>query len=249
MAEIFNRHEYKYLVDPETMRSVSLGLSGYAHPDAHGMDGSYRVTSLYFDTTDELFYLQTLDNLPFRQKLRLRIYGKYSPGDLSFLEIKQRHHGLVHKRRLPLPLDLAYAGAVPGADEPLDLRGTNLQIFREASFLVNYFTLRPKIVVSYRRQAYVGRDDSELRITFDSDLRFWTGKLKVEKPEHSMQVFQDDKVIMEIKSNKALPPWLSRLVTDNECGKLKLSKYCLSMAARPAVNIKQTGVGIHGRAV
>lgn len=249
MAEIFNRYEYKYLVDSQTMEKVSLGLAGYANPDKYGKEGSYRVTSLYYDTTDELFYLQTLDNLPFRQKLRLRVYGKPVPGDPGFLEIKQRHHGLVHKRRLALPLTDAFAATVPGVIAPSNLEGTSLQIFQEVSFLVDYFTLVPKIVVSYQRQAYVGCNDSNLRITFDTDLLYWLGKLRVEHPEQPAHVFRDDNVIMEIKSNKPLPFWLSRLVTVSQCSKLKLSKYCLSMAARSTAAIKQTGDGIHGRAV
>jgi len=249
MAEIFNRHEYKYLIDSEKMHRVNQGLSGYANPDKFGQDGSYRVTSLYYDTLDELFYLQTLDNLAFRQKLRLRIYDKAVPGCPGFLEIKQRLNGLVHKRRLSLPLAEAYAGAVPGAEIPHHLKGANLQIFQEVSFLVNFYTLAPKIVVSYQRQAYVSRDDPELRITFDTDLLFWTDKPRVESPERPLPFFRDEKVIMEIKSNKSLPMWLSRLVSENECCKLKLSKYCLSMAARPAAVIKKTGVDIHGRAV
>lgn len=247
MAEIFNRHEYKYLIEPETMAQVIRGLAGYAKPDMFGTAGSYRVNSLYFDTADELFYLQTLDNLPFRQKLRLRVYGKPGPGARGFLEIKQRHHGLVHKRRLSLPLAESIAGTVPGAPAPSSLSGTSLQVFREVSFLVNYYSLAPKIVVSYQRQAFVGCVDSELRITFDTDLLFWTGRLRFPPPNNHSHVFPDGKVVMEIKSNKALPLWLSRLVTDNNIMKLKLSKYCLSMAARPA--IKQTGVDIHVRAV
>lgn len=249
MGEIFNRYEYKYLVDPDTMERVSRGLIGYTNPDRYGMAGSYRVTSLYYDTADELFYLQTLDDLPFRQKLRLRVYGKPGRGDPGFLEIKQRHHGLVHKRRLSLALADAFAAAVPGAGAPPNLNGTSLQIFREVSFLVNYFTLQPKIVVSYQRQAYVGCNDPELRVTFDTDLLFWTGRLRVEHPDLPTPVFREEKVIMEIKSNKPLPPWLSRLVTVTQCSKLKLSKYCLSMAARSAAITKQDGVDIRDRAV
>ena len=91
------RHEYKHQISP----SEDLVLSGrlrrlFAH-DAHaGPDGSYRITSLYFDTPYDGALREKLDGVDRREKFRLRYYGD-DPAWLK-LEKKFKMNGLCGKR-------------------------------------------------------------------------------------------------------------------------------------------------------
>ncbi len=65
--------------------------------DAHaGTDGSYRVTSLYFDTPYDAALRDKLDGMDRREKFRLRYYGE-NPTWLK-LEKKFKVNGLCGKR-------------------------------------------------------------------------------------------------------------------------------------------------------
>ena len=59
-------------------------------------DGSYRVTSLYFDTPYDTALREKLDGVDRREKFRLRYYGEL-PGFLK-LEKKFKVDGLCGKR-------------------------------------------------------------------------------------------------------------------------------------------------------
>ena len=91
------RHECKHQISPPE----DLVLSGrlrrlFAH-DAHaGPDGSYRVTSLYFDTPYDAALREKLDGVDRREKFRLRYYGD-DPAWLK-LEKKFKVNGLCGKR-------------------------------------------------------------------------------------------------------------------------------------------------------
>lgn len=62
-----------------------------------GKEGSYRITSLYFDTPSDTALRQKLEGVDRREKFRLRYYGE----DLSFirLEKKFKMNGLCGKHQ------------------------------------------------------------------------------------------------------------------------------------------------------
>ena len=71
------RHEFKHQIAPPE----DLVLSGrlrrlFPHDPYAGPDGSYRVTSLYFDTPYDAALREKLDGVDRREKFRLRYYGE-----------------------------------------------------------------------------------------------------------------------------------------------------------------------------
>src|SRR5690625_5164801 len=102
--ETFTRKEQKYLITMEQYENLVNKMDPYMRSDLNGTNGFYTVTSLYFDNSDHQVYYETKNKLPFRQKLRLRVYDDTDISDTAFFEVKQKHKKVVNKRRMLLPL-------------------------------------------------------------------------------------------------------------------------------------------------
>lgn len=228
--EIINRQEYKYIVTRETYYKLVESLKRKLQADTHGnSEGLYTVFSLYYDTENDGFFHETINDHPFRQKLRLRSYQSLRPNCLAFLEIKKKYRKFVNKRRIPLNLEgaLSLLNGERSVDyfKPFDL---NHQIIQEIIFLRDYYSLRAKVMVHYQRQAFIGSDDSNLRVTFDWDLRKWDVPFSLEEMSNGDQFFPNGYLVLEVKTSNCLPLWLSRLLSDLHCYKQRYSKYCNS---------------------
>ena len=54
---------------------------------------------------------------------------------------------------------------------------TDMQIAREIDYFIKQYNLKPKILVYYNRESY--KSDNNLRITFDSSLKYRIRNLKL----------------------------------------------------------------------
>lgn len=71
------RHEVKHQLSPQEDLVLASRLRKLFPRDGHaGPDGSYRVTSLYFDTPYDTALREKLDGVDRREKFRLRYYGE-----------------------------------------------------------------------------------------------------------------------------------------------------------------------------
>jgi hypothetical protein len=186
-------------------------------PDPNGdSDGTYRVTSMYFDTA----------------RMRMRVYGE--KGDdidvTTSVELKDRIGRTMQKRRLFLPLRHAYR-LCRGLPVYCFEEKRDAALAREVTALVESLGLEPSCVVSYVRRALVGEDDGlDLRVTFDH-------RIECRSPKHGMGVHPagttfvpDDWVVMEVKVNHAIPLWISELLSRHSCKLHELSKFRLASA-------------------
>ena len=91
------RHEVKHQISPQEDLVLASRLQKLFPRDGHaGPDGSYRVTSLYFDTPYDTALREKLDGVDRREKFRLRYYGERP--DFLKLEKKFKVNGLCGKR-------------------------------------------------------------------------------------------------------------------------------------------------------
>ena len=91
------RHEVKHQISPQEDLVLASRLGKLFPRDGHaGPDGSYRVTSLYFDTPYDSALREKLDGVNRREKFRLRYYGD----DISFIRLEKKYkiNGLCGKR-------------------------------------------------------------------------------------------------------------------------------------------------------
>jgi hypothetical protein len=228
----FNRYELKYVIHASTYRAFVDDLRYFMEPDPHGdKDGFYRVISLYYDSPDHQCYRAKVEGLKYRRKLRLRIYpgADMEKVDTGFCEIKQRMNRTVQKRRLTLPLDQAYS-LCEGDFDPSHLDDMDQAAASEMLYMVRVANLRPKCMVSYRRQAFMGgRFEQGMRVTFDMQLQGRVHALDVKATANNHYFIPPDWFILEVKVNERIPDWMVSVLAKHQCQTQRVSKYCASL--------------------
>lgn len=242
--EVFTRHELKFLIDRHTYGKIYKALMPYLVVDQHAnKQGYYTVSNIYYDTKDDLFHYEKMKGQDFRQKLRLRTYGHSDLDSESYLEIKKKHKGLVNKRRTALRLRDAYrfleVDEIDNNDLIDNTNASNIQILKEVAFLKKFYTLEPKVALCYERQAFQGKEDNELRITFDDNLRKRHHNLRLELGSEGASYVSRDIFVLEIKVNDTIPLWLARILSQFSCSVQSFSKYSTSHNAIDTIAIQR----------
>jgi SPX domain protein involved in polyphosphate accumulation len=224
----FNRFEYKYLVRVETMRLVAEALDGYAVPDPHSdPERGYPVHSLYWDSAELGFFWEKIDGQKYRRKLRFRRYGGSGP---AYVEIKQRIDRSVQKRRVQMaPDDIARLFGRGHIDSELESAVVD-PVAQEALFLCRRYDLRPTMAVLYRRLAFHGVFEHDLRITFDTRVQYDPRAMDIRETFETGKYAVDPRLaVMEIKFNHAVPQWLLALAARHQIELVRFSKYCAAI--------------------
>ena len=223
--EVFNRYEQKYLLDSETFLRVNEAVKRYMEPDAHSAgDTFYPICNIYYDTEDCNLIRSSLAKPAYKEKLRLRSYGRAKSDDVVFLEIKKKYRGLVNKRRTAFPLSAA-ADFIKTGELPQMQNYMNPQVTKELSYFVKTHTLLPKAFVAYDRIAYFGKEEQDLRISFDRNLRARNDTLTLTAPDTGIPIIPRDTYVMEVKTRFAEPLWLTDLLNSENLHKRSFSKY------------------------
>lgn len=226
---VFCRREEKYGISESQYQAFWEAAAGRLRDEGYGLS---RVANLYYDTGDFLLARTSIEKPAYKEKLRLRAYGKEDGGP-AFLELKKKCGSTVYKRRLLLDAEetrgFLAGGLLPDKDE---------QILREIGYVLQHYRLAPKVYLAYDRQAFVGTKEPDLRITFDRNLRRRWQDLSLED-RGSRPVFLPDgkSLLMEIKAPGALPLWLARLLAELQLYPASFSKYgtVYKMDMAPAV--------------
>ena len=200
LKEVTLRHEFKHQISPGEDLVLSQRLRKlFPHDKYAGPGGSYRITSLYFDTPYDSAYREKLDGVDNREKFRLRYYGT----DTSFirLEKKFKRKGLCGKRSVSLIQDQA---------EKI-LRGDYEFLLKSADpLLIELYSkirgkgLRPKTIVCYDREAFVYAPGN-VRITLDRNLYTGLGSIDFLNTEIKGIKAMDSSRVLEVKYDEFLP--------------------------------------------
>ena len=214
---IFRRVEKKYLLTQARRRQLMDRIGERLAPDAYGKS---TVCSLYLDTPDWLMIRSSIDATTYKEKLRLRSYGTPGPDSRVFLELKKKYKGVVYKRRVALTERQAEAYLRSGI-KPFDS-----QIFRELDYAMRFYhNPRPAAALSYEREAYTVPAVPNLRLTFDTHVRYRTDDLNLMMGSAGKEILPEDTVILEIKTDGAMPLWLSRALDECVIRPASFSKY------------------------
>ena len=214
---IFKRVEKKYRLTPESKAALLNIIGSRLTPDEHGRN---TICSLYLDTPDHLIIRNSIIAKAYKEKLRLRSYGTTGMEDLVFLEIKKKNKGVVYKRRERMTLRQAMAYIEQGK------RPCDTQIMREIDYAMHFYRQpKPAMLVAYEREAYFDASNPNLRITFDLNCRARDTDCRLEQGHHGTALLPPDAIIMEIKTDGAMPVWLAQALS--QCGILptRFSKY------------------------
>ena len=212
----FKRYEKKYLLTPAQYEAVREGMEAYVSPDRYSR---YAIFNVYYDTDDFRLIRASLEKPVYKEKLRVRSYGAARDDSRVFVELKKKYDGVVYKRRVVM--DAAGAAAWLDGTEP----GGDSQIHREIDWFVQSCRPTPKVFIAYDREAYAGRDNPDLRVTFDTNLRGRTERVDLRRGGDGLPILDGDQILMEIKIPGTAPLWLAHLLSENGVFSTSFSKY------------------------
>ena len=213
----FKRYEKKYLLSAEQYEQLRQRLDEYIEPDEYFAS---TVCSVYYDSENYGLIRHSIDGPVYKEKLRLRSYNVPGPEDTVFVELKKKYKGVVYKRRIGMTASQAAAylsGAAPAPEES--------QMTREIDWFVKVNAPKPKVFIACDREAYRAKEDQELRITFDRDIRWRDTDLDLTAGSHGELLTQPGQVLMEVKIPGAAPLWLARILSELELFPRNFSKY------------------------
>lgn len=239
------RVELKYLVPTDHLDRLREALRPFLELDPHAAafaGHGYTVRSVYLDTPTLRFYQEKEAGIKHRQKLRVRGYNTVSAESRVALEIKNKNGARVWKDRAWLPRwqldEFVAAGRVDDAFPAEHAGEHDRDSAARFLYFVHRFGLRPTVLTVYEREAFFGRFDPGLRITFDRHLRgaicpSWSDLGR----DDGLAYVRPDAFVLEVKYNHTFPGWLRPILADLEVRHQSFSKYCHCLdASRPRWN-------------
>lgn len=211
----FNRVEQKYLITKEQYQNLFNKIDEHIEKDKYY---NSKICNIYFDNEQEEIINRSIEKPPFKQKIRLRSYKIPSLDDNVFLETKTKYKHIVTKRRIKVKLK--------DFNNYLETGKYNeqSQIMKEIAYLFSYYNLKPFYFVAYDRKSYYCKEDKNLRITVDGNLRSRKDNLSLNKGDNGKKYFSTDTYIMEIKYLNGLPLWLVRSLSELKIYPVSFSK-------------------------
>ena len=213
----FKRYEKKYLLSAARYEQLWERLQEHLVPDRFFQS---TVCSLYYDSADFSLIRHSLDAPVYKEKLRLRSYKVPGPDDPVFVELKKKFRGVVYKRRVEMSAAEAEA-YLAGRSRP----DRDDQILREIDYFLQLHPVMPRAFIACERTAWVDREEPELRVTFDRDLRWRDTDLSLTAGSRGEPLLEEGEVLMEIKIPEAAPLWLAHLLSELEVFPVGFSKY------------------------
>ena len=214
---IFKRTEKKYFITEEAASALFERIGDMLFADPHGKSTVYNI---YLDTPSFLLIRNSIDATVYKEKLRIRSYGVPKPDTNVFFELKKKYKGVVYKRRL----SMTYREALDYIEN--GTRPTDSQIMREIDYSMNYYG-RPGAgaIIIYDREAFYFKENDEVRITFDRNVRYRFDDLTTASGDSGTLITEPGKVLMEIKTDGAMPLRLARALSELKIYPAKFSKY------------------------
>ncbi len=215
------RHENKYEIDYGQYLCIRNRLRAVAHSDPHARDdGTYLIRSIYFDNIDDKALSEKLIGTSCREKFRIRYYND----DLEYvtLEKKQKIRDLCKKCECPLTKDEVCD--ILSGDTGF-MKDHPAQLVRELYAAMTTMGLRPKVLVSYKREPYI-YGPGNVRVTFDSQIRTTVYSKDYLDNVHDISATDDPStMIMELKYDDFLPDIIKTIVNEGDIIQQSFSKY------------------------
>ena len=214
---IFQRYEFKYLMDARQLQAVLAAMAPHVVPDAYSHSS---IRNLYLDTPDFRLIRRSLEKPVYKEKLRVRSYGRAGAEAPVFVELKKKYRSVVYKRRISMPQNQALA-CVAGRELWPDS-----QIGAELAYAAGFYkTLRPAVFLSYERDSFRGVTDEDFRVTFDTEIRYRQEALTLDSDAWGIPMLAPGQVLMEVKVAGGLPLWMAHVLSEQRIFKTSFSKY------------------------
>lgn len=213
----FKRYEKKYLLSPGRYEAFMKIAGEHLVPDAYHKS---TVRSVYYDTDDFSLIRHSIEGPVYKEKLRVRSYGPADPAGTVFVELKKKYKGVVYKRRVEMPAQTAEDWLAGRSGAPV-----KTQITREIDWFLKMNPVVPKAYIACDRVSWAGKENPELRFTFDSNIRWRDNDVTLLREAPCADLLENGQRLLEIKIPSAAPLWLARLLSDEAIFPTGYSKY------------------------
>ena len=215
---VFQRYELKYLLTQEQKEAVLRAMEPYMTLDRYGRT---TIRNLYYDTDTYQLIRRSIEKPAYKEKLRLRSYGRAEADSRVFVELKKKYKSVVYKRRISLP----YAEAAAWLSGRKHTK-KDTQIASEIDYFLDYYgSLHPTVFLSYAREAYYANDGSDFRVTFDDTILCRQDDLSLESDAYGTPILPEGTVLMELKCSGGIPLWMTHVLSEEKLYKTSFSKY------------------------
>ena len=215
---VFKRYELKYLLTQAQKETLLSTMQPYMTLDKYGRT---TIRNLYYDTDTYLIIRRSIEKPAYKEKLRIRSYGRVETDGTAFVELKKKYKSVVYKRRISLPY--AEATAWLSREKHPD---KHTQIASEIDYFLEYYgSLHPTVFLSYEREAYYANDGSDFRVTFDDNILCRQEDLSLASDVCGTPILPEGKVLMEIKCSGGIPLWMAHVLSEEKIYKTSFSKY------------------------
>lgn len=237
---VFKRYEMKYMMTRKQRAAILEAMLQYMQLDEYGHT---TIRNVYFDTNNYLLARRSIEKPIYKEKLRIRSYKQAEENDKIFIEIKKKYDDVVYKRRETLTQLETVEWLEKGTSFPKASPSKNsTQIGNEIDYFFRFYrNLKPKMFISYERDAFYALDGSDFRVTFDENILAREKDLSLSQDVWGEQLIDDEKVLMEIKTSGGVPLWLTKVLAKEKIYKTSFSKY--GTAYEKIICRKQTADG------
>lgn len=225
---VFKRYEKKFMLTTEQYLKMREFLADYMDYDKYCLnDNVYCLYNIYLDSPNNDLIRRSVEKPVYKEKLRIRSYYPVrEKDDKVFFEIKQKHEGVVTKRRAVMTygdtMEMIRTKKLP---ENTPKKYIDAQVQKEILRMLVDYDLSPAVFLSYHRIAMFGKEDPELRITFDTEIRARRTDVSFDKELYAEPLLEEGKILMEIKIPLVMPMWLARYLSENKIFSSSFSKY------------------------
>lgn len=215
---VFKRYEMKYMMTGRQKKAVLEAMLPHMRLDGFGRT---TIRNVYFDTDSYILVRRSIEKPVYKEKLRIRSYRQANAQDQVFIEFKKKYDDVVYKRRESLTQLEVLEWLVRGTPFP-----KSTQIGDEIDYFFQlYQTLKPKVFLSYEREAFYALDGSDFRVTFDENILARQEELSLSRDVWGEPLAKEDRVLMEIKTSGGIPLWMTHVLAREKIYKTSFSKY------------------------
>ena len=229
------RRELKYFIPYKLIAPIRDFISPYMELDPYSAEREnhdYTIRSIYFDSDQFDFYYEKMDGIKIRKKLRVRTYNEVNSDGYLFFEIKRRYNSRILKERIKGSINFLETICVK-QQIPDDFNCEakhSQQSLQRFIYNLRQQSLRPVLLVTYEREAFIGSVDSDIRLTFDKNVRSSIfPELNENFEENGSQFVTNGRCVLELKFNSFMPKWMRTLVAKFNLHEQSISKYCLGI--------------------
>lgn len=218
VIESFLRTEYKYRMNHAQAEEFLRRAGNHIVPDTYP---EYTVCNVYCDSEDNRMAVKCLEHPEYKEKLRFRSYREPDKDTPVFMEVKKKSDGLTGKRRIVLNEESASAYLNDHVKPE-----TDSQIARELDYFMEFYRPVAKVSAFYDRKCWRSVTESDVRVTFDENIRYRTENLSLHEDGTEVPLIPDpDTVMLEIKADRRCPMWLTEIISEMKLRRTSFSKY------------------------